>query len=258
MFLTKRQKITISSILLAVGLFFISILESNYQLFLLLFLVIGSYVLSLWSIYGDISRLELVSLFVLPVTLTLSFGLFLMEFQVSRQTTAILSLVYVVTMYTILLSENIFNVSTERNIPLVRAARTVGYLTSLFVAFAFYTLLFGIGLNNFLFAIITAFVGTLLFVQGFWQIELKATDTRKLVIYSACAGLLLGEFALAFSFWPLTPPKLGIALSAVLYILLGITQNISKNELAKRTVYEYLFVGGGVILLLILTTSWGV
>jgi len=161
-------------------------------------------------------------------------------------------------MYTILLSENIFNVSVERNIPLVRAARTVGYLTTLFVSFAFFTLVFGLGMNNFAFAAVSAIAGVLIFVQGYWQIELKETDTKKLVSFSLTAGLIIGEVALALSFWPLTPPKLGIALTATVYVLLGLIQHYVKENLNKRTVLEYLFVAAGVVLLLVLTTSWGV
>ena len=50
--------------------------------------------------------------------------------------------VYGVVVYINLLAENIFNVSAERNIPLLRAARTVGYLVTLFVSFALILFLF--------------------------------------------------------------------------------------------------------------------
>lgn len=258
MFLTKRQKISISSILLALGITLISVVGEENKLPLLSLVVLGSYFLSLWSIYDRFSVFELVSLFVLPVTLTLSFGLFLSQLEVSNGTIFILAVVYIVAMYTILLSENIFNVSVERNIPLVRAARTVGYLTTLFVAFAFFSLFFGLGLNNFVFAVASAVAGVLFFVQGYWQIELKETDTGKLISFSLTAGLITGEMALALSFWPLTPPKLGIALTATVYVLLGLIQHYVKENLNRRTVLEYLFVAAGVVLLLVLTTSWGV
>ena len=125
--LTKRQKIFISSILLAIGMYALPALDETTRLGLLSAIIVASYFLSVWSIYGEFSPFELVSLFVLPVTLAASFGLFLSQFEVNTSVRLILTLTFVVTMYTILLSENIFNVSTERNIPLVRAARTVGY-----------------------------------------------------------------------------------------------------------------------------------
>ena len=256
--LTKRQKITISSVLLAIGIFALPIIEGTNQLALLSAIVIASYFLSVWSIFGEFSPFEFVSLFALPVILTASFGLFLTQFEVTPGVRLVLSVIYVVTMYTILLSENIFNVSIERNIPLVRAARTVGYLATLFVSFAFFTLLFGLGLDNLVFAFVSTVVAILLFAQGFWQIELKDTDPRRLVYYSLIGGLVVGEIAWALSFWPLEPPKMGLAAAATVYVILGILQHHVRGDLNKRTLFEYIFVGAAVLLLLAISTSWGV
>ncbi|OGY27059.1 MAG: hypothetical protein A2Z11_00930 [Candidatus Woykebacteria bacterium RBG_16_43_9] len=256
--LTKRQKIAVSSGLLAISISLLPVIGDENRLPLLVLVIIASYFLSLWSIYGQFSFFELVSLFVLPVTLTASLGLFLSQFDISGGTRFILAMVYVVVMYTILLSENIFNVSVERNIPLVRAARTVGYLATLFVSFAFFTLLFGLGLNSIFFVLISAVVAGLLFTQAYWQIELKGTDPKKLIYFSALAGLIVGEVAAALSFWPLDPPKIGVAITAVVYVLLGIIQHHVRENLSQRTLVEYLFVAAGVVFLLIVTTSWGI
>ena len=256
--LTKRQKISISSILLAVGISFIPVIGDENKLPLLALAIAASYFLSLWSIYGQFSAFELVSLFVLPVTLTASFGLFLSQFEITAGSRFLLAIVYVVVMYIVLLSENIFNVSVERNIPLVRAARTVGYLATLFVSFAFFALLFGLGLENYVFVILAIVVSTLLFTQAYWQIELKDTDTTKLVYYSLVSGLITGEIAVALSFWPLDPPKIGVAITAAVYVLLGIIQHHIRADLNRRTVVEYLLVSSGIVFLLITTTSWGI
>ena len=256
--ITKRQKIAISSALLAVGISFLPAIGEENRLSALVVIVIGSYFLSVWSIYDRFSPFELVSLFSLPVILTASFGLFLSQFDVSVLTQIVLAATYVVAMYTILLSENIFNVSSERNIPLVRAARTVGYLSTLFVSFAIFTLLFGLGLNNFLFSVLVSVIAGLLFVQGVWQIELKDTDPRRLVYFSLVAGWVIGQVSWALSFWPLTPPKVGLAITAAVYVLLGIFQHYIRENLNKRTVVEYVFVAAAVVALLIITTSWGV
>jgi hypothetical protein len=101
-------------------------------------------------------------------------------------------------------------------------------------------------------------VSVLLFAQGFWQIELKDTDPRRLVYYSLVGGLIVGEIALALSFWPLEPPKVGLALAATAYVILGILQHHTRQDLTKRTLFEYIFVGFGVVVLLIVSTSWGV
>ncbi|HEX7455892.1 MAG TPA: hypothetical protein VF303_00275 [Candidatus Nanoarchaeia archaeon] len=256
--LTKRQKIAISSLLLASGIFALPVMEGTNQVVLLSAIVTASYFLSVWSIYAEFSSFELISLFVLPVILTATFALFLSGFQVSIGVRLILALIYVAAMYTILLSENIFNVSVDRNIPLVRAARTVGYLATLFVSFAFFTLLFGLGLNNLLFAIVATLVSSLLFAQGFWQIELKETNPVRLVYFSLVGGLIVGEVAWALSFWPLQPSKVGLTAAAAVYVILGVLQHHIRENLTRRTLFEYIFVGMSLVLLLIISTSWGV
>jgi hypothetical protein len=256
--LTKRQKIAISSVILATSLYFLPTIDPAKRTYFLLGIIFASYLLSVWSIYYQFAFFELVSLFVLPVTLTASFGLFLSRFATSQETRFILSLVYIGVMYTILLSENIFGVSIERNIPLVRAARTVGYLTTLFVSFSIFTLLFGLRLHFFVFAALAASVASLLFAQGLWQIELKETNLRRLVYFSLVAGLVVGEITLAISFWPLDPPKMGLAATAAVYVILGLLQHYIREDLTRRTLFEYLFVGASVVLLLAVSTSWGV
>ncbi len=256
--ITKRQKIAFSSLIIATSLFLIPVINPSFKVYLLFLIVIASYFLSIWSIYASFSGLELVSLFVLPVIFAASFALYIYQFPTTVGVRLLLSIVYVAVMYTILLSENIFNVSFERNIPLVRAARTIGYLSTLFVSFAFFTLLFGLGVNIFLFTVIAFLVSSLLLAQGLWQIELKDTNLKWVGIASVVGGFVIGEISLALGFWPLTPPKMGLALTAAIYLILGVLQHYMKEDLTVRAVFEYLFVGGALLTLLIVSTSWGV
>ncbi|OGY29256.1 MAG: hypothetical protein A3F35_00685 [Candidatus Woykebacteria bacterium RIFCSPHIGHO2_12_FULL_45_10] len=255
--LTKRAKIAISTVFLVVGLFLLPGMQPQYKVYSLVGLITLSYVLSAWSIFLDVSGLEFVTLFVLPVVLTASFGLFIFEFDPSPLLRALLSVTFGLVYYTILLAENIFNVSAERNIPLLRAANTVGYLTTLFVSFAVFSLLFSLGIDGYLFTIATFATGFFLLAQAFWQIKLEETDIRSLLRDSLVAALLLAEFAWILTFWPLPPAKLGLALAAMIYVLLGIIQHLIKEDLTNRSVGEYLFVALAVFLLLSATTSWG-
>jgi hypothetical protein len=255
---TKRQKISASALLLATGLFLLPTLDPNTRIYLLISIVLGSYLLSVWSIYDRFSLFEYLSLFVLPVFLTVSFALYLTQFATDLVGRVLLAAVYVAVMYTILLAENIFNVSAERNIPLVRAARTVGYISTLFVSFAFYTLLAGLKPQNFVFAISSLPIAFLIIAQGLWQIDLKATNLPRLFFLAGLAAIVLGQVALAFSFWPLEPPKMGLVLTAATYVLLGIFQHHILQDLTKRTVVEYIIFSGALGVLLLISTSWGV
>ncbi|MDP2720447.1 MAG: hypothetical protein Q8O75_00685 [bacterium] len=256
--LTKRQKISISSLILATGLFLLPEFNDTIRPLFIVAIIIASYFLSVWAIYGAFSPFELVSLFALPVILTASFGLYISQFAVTTGVRLSLVIIYIGLMYTILLSQNIFTVSVERNIPLVRAARTVGYLASLFVSFAFFSLIFGLGLPNLVFSFVAGTVSVLLFAQGLWQIELKGTNPVHLTYFSLLGGLILGEVSWALSFWPLDPPKVGLALAAAFYVVLGILQRHTLDNLNTRVTIEYLFVAIAVVIILIITTSWGI
>jgi len=258
MFLTKRQKISITTFLLTFSLLSVPIIDQNLKILFLAAIVCASYLLSIWSIFQDLKGIEFVILFVLPVLLTLSFGLFVLRFNPDITIRLLLALIYGFVIYTNLLVENIFNVSAERNIPLLRAARTVGYLVTLFVTFAFFSLLYSIGLEWWLFSLITFFVGGLIFAQAFWQIELEETSTQDLLVYSLVAGLLMSQLSAALSFWPLDPPKIGLALAAFVYVVLGLVQHAVQKDLTNRAAIEYIFVALSVFLLLVFTTSWGI
>lgn len=256
--LTKRQKITFTTIILSLGLFFFPLVDPKLQLYFLGSLVAGSYLLSVWSIFQELAGFEFITLFVLPVLLTLSFGLFIKQYGPIQELRLVLALVYGIVLYTSLLAENIFNVSAERNIPLIRAARTVGYLVTLFVSFAFFSLLFSLGLDWWVITLITFVVGTLLFAQALWQIELEEILSKQLIVHSLASGLVIAELAASLTFWPLGPARVGLALTGLVYVILGILQHMVKKDLTRRTTLEYVFLAFSIFLLLALTTSWGI
>ncbi len=255
---TKRVKISLITVLLSAGLFIFPLAQPEIKLYLLAGLVIASYLLSVWSIFKDLHGFEFITLFVLPVLLTLSFALFINQFNPKTEVRLLLSIVYGIVLYTNLLAENIFNVSAERNIPLLRAARTVGYLVTLFVSFAFFSLLYGLGLPWWALSLISFVIGTLLFAQALWQVELEQTLSQELIINSLVAGLIMSQLATALAFWPLDPPKIGLAMTAMVYVVLGIMQHMIDRDLTRRSAFEYVFLAFSVFLLLIVTTSWGI
>lgn len=246
----------ITSFLLSASIYFSSAAPEDLRIWLLAGIIAASYALSLWSLFRDVSGFEFLTLFVLPIFLTTSFAGFVYQFEPENLVRLVLCVVFGFVMYILLLSENIFNVSAERNIPLIRAANTVSYLGTLFVSFSIFSLLFGVGLDFWLFAALVATIGILLFTQALWKIELEETPSPHVTISSFVLGLVLGEIALAFSFWPLNPAKVGLALTAAVYVLLGILQHDVKKDLKKSTVLEYIFVGVAVMVFLLVTTSW--
>ena len=61
------------------------------------------------------------------------------------------------------------------------------------------------GLAFWPFVAIVTIIGVLLFAQALWKIELEETPSPDITVGSFVSGLILGELALALSFWPLNP-----------------------------------------------------
>ena len=271
---TKRQKITLTVTFLSLSLLYLPAIDlALYRQVWVFGILLASYLLSLWSLSTpklkdktqspirklvsyDLNGIELITMFVLPVLLTASFSLFFLIFLPNLLPRSGLVLSFGISLYIILLSENIFNVSAERSIPLLRAAQTVGYLTTLFVSFAFYSLLFSMGFDSWLIGLIVMASGTVLFAQAFWQIELKEVLSNELINAALVGGLVIGQIAVMLTFWPLRPLGAGLALTTIVYVVLGLLQHQIRERLNIQTAREYLIVGVAVFLLLILITSW--
>ena len=272
--LTKRQKIALTVTALSLALLYLPTIGlAIYRQLWVFGILVSSYLLSLWSLstprlkdktqspignllHYDLNGVELITMFVLPVLLSASFALFFLIFLPTLLPRILLIGSFAFSLYIILLSENIFNVSAVRSIPLLRAAQTVGYLSTLFVSFAFYSLLFSMGFDSWMIGLIVMASGTVLFAQAFWQIELKETLSNDLINAALVGGLAIGQIAVMLTFWPLRPLGAGLALTTIVYVVLGLLQHQIKDKLNVRTAREYLIVGVAVFLLLILITNW--
>ena len=254
--ISKRKKIAISSAVLSLMLFSIPFLTFKWSLGVFAILALASYGLSVWSLLIGLLGIEFITLFILPVLHATTFGLLFLQVDLSLFFKVLLTIVFGITLYIILLAENIYNVSAERSIPLLRAAHTVGYIVTLFVSFAFFSLLFGVGINLVLLTLISFVVGTLLFLQSFWQIDLKEFLSSEVLLTSVICSLILSEIIFVSSFWPFSPAAAGLASATGVYVLIGIINHKIKGDLSVRAVKEYLFVGIAVfILMLVLVNS---
>lgn len=271
--LTKRLKISISVVLLCAALWFLPNVNVVWRLWALLGTIFLSYLLSIWalatpkSLYKsivlrgkelsyEVKGIELVTLFSLPVVLTAAFGIYFFQFVPNRNVMILATLGYGVVLYVILLVENIFNVASERSIPLLRAAYTVGYLATLFVAFVFFSLLWGLGFDGWLIALISFVVSMVLFFQAIWQVKLKESLNSEITLHSLLLALAVAEISWMLSFWPLRPLTFGLDLTTAVYVLLGVDQHRLRGDLTKRTSLEYILVGVIVFILLLTITSW--
>lgn len=256
--LSKRHKIIITSIVLFLGFLFatqtINIIYRNY--YFIFGLAVLSYLLSLWSLWEGMTKLKAVVLLILPVFYCLGLTSFYFLFREVRWLTRIpMALFFGMSFYLLLLSQNVFNVAAQRTIPLYRAASSTGFVFTVFTCILLYVVIFSFELPFYWNAPLIALASFPLFLQTLWSVKMASIDSQT-VVYSVGLSLIIGECALALSFWPQIPFVRSLFLASIIYSLLGITLEFSRERLGKRVVAEYGVVGVGIFLFVFGITSW--
>lgn len=254
--LSKRQRIVIAATLITIGL--LSTQTINFQLLRYRF-IIGlsflAYLLSLWALKDGITKFKAIVLLILPTLFTLGVVSFYFLLPVRWLTRLPVALMFGLSFYSLLLSQNVFNVAAQRTIPLYRAASTVSFLFTLVTAFFLFNVVFSFKLFFYWNFILTFLISFPLILQILWAIQMDKL-TPQILIYTFVLSLVVGELSLALSFWPVIPTVLSLTLSTVLYVLLGITSHFLRGRINTRLVLEYLGVGVTVFLFTLFSTSW--
>jgi hypothetical protein len=255
--MTKRQKFVATSVLLAAGFFLTQFVDLQWKYQAIIGLTFLSVVFSFWSLAGGIGKDATSLTLVLPAFFTAGVGLFYFLLPSTLLTRVPILFLYAVGIYALLLTSNIYTVSTARTIALLRAAHAVGFLLTLVTGFLLFDTILSLrwsfwanGLGAFL-------VGFPLFLQGFWSTELERKLSGEVFYLALVFGLILGEIATALSFWPITVPVGALAWTTVVYIGLGLGQAKLQQRLFAKTVREYLLVGAAVFVTMFLTAKWG-
>lgn len=265
--LTKRQKIVSSSLILGVVFIFTTLSPHIFYKRYYLILVFGllSYLLSFWSLWEGYTKqsfatnkTKILTLFTLPTFFCIGIASFyfvlnpdyirwLTRLPVAGITSAFL--------YLILLSQNVFNVASQRTIPLYRAASTSSLLFTMLTAVLIFSVIYTLRLDFYLNALYILLVSFILSLCVLWSVEMDKLSIQ-IIIYSFIISILIGELAMSFSFWPITPLFWAISLATTLYILLGMIHHFLRDRLTQKLIGEYLWLGGIVLLVIITLTSW--
>ncbi|MBI4040043.1 hypothetical protein HY389_01670 [Candidatus Daviesbacteria bacterium] len=254
--LSKREKIIIASVVLSLGL----VSSTQYVPFYLtqryiIGLAAASFVLSLWALWEGITKTKALILLILPTLFTLALASFYFLLPVRWLTRIPVAVVFGLAFYSLLLSQNVFNVASIRTIPLYRAASTVTFLFTLITAYLLFNVVFSFEMIFFQNGVVVALLSFPLILQVLWSIEMESISVLVLV-YSAALSLVMGEVAVAISLWPISPTVASMVLATTLYMTTGITTHALKDRLSRTIVWEYVGVGGVVMLVALLSTSW--
>src|SRR3989344_2702681 len=244
--MSKRKRFIISSIICSLGFIGILLLPTNIRFLSIAMRGVLTLVLFGWSLKEGLGiNMTLVTL-ILPCLFTVSVGFFWFLLPKSILTYVIAILIYRFGIYALLLTANIYTVATIRTIALLRAARGVGFVLTLITFFLVFDTIISFRWPVYVSSFFVALLSLPLYLQGFWIITLEKYISKKLIIMTLIASLVMGEIAVSLFFWPATVVVASLFLTVSAYVLLGLGQSDLEDRLFIQTVREYLLVGAAV------------
>lgn len=254
--LNKRQKIIITTVVLTIGLISTQLVDFNLRFMFIASLGVLAYILSLWALWEGINWTKAIVLMILPVSYTLAVASFYFLLPVRWLTRLPVALVFGLTFYLLLLSQNVFNVASIRTIPLYRAASTAAFLFTLLSAFFIYNVVHAFNLLFIWNGVAVFLISFSLILQVLWSIKMEDKVSTAVFIQSFILSLVMGELAFSFSFWPMPTTIWSLSLSSAMYVILGLTTQSLRGRESKRVVWEYVGIGALVLSISFLLTSW--
>ncbi len=254
--LTKRRKFVITSLFLSLGFIMMNFLESEYRFWAIGILTGLTVILFFWSLAEGLGRDATLLTLILPAFFTLGVGVFWFLLPATVFARIPVIILFGLGIYALILTLNIYTVSAIRTIALVRAAKSVGFILTLFVSFLLLNAIFSLKAEVWIFVGLVILTSFLLFLQGLWVSKLERKISLTLIRYTAFFTLVIGEVAVALFFWPVTVVVGSLFLTVVMYVLLGLGQASLEGRLFSQTIRDYLMVAAVVFLVVILVTNW--
>ncbi|MEK7534580.1 MAG: hypothetical protein AAB600_04550 [Patescibacteria group bacterium] len=249
--ISKRQKFIISVISSSSLLFLAEQMLGKSGLYIAFFLSFFTIILLFLSVGKDLKNNFSPQILIAPFFYSLSFGLFYFLVPASFLTRLTMTSLYALGFYSLLLSVNIFVVSSIRTIALLSSARTVSFIITLLSYFFLTNVVFSMHLNVFFTLILVFAFSFPLILQSLWTYSLGSKFfSNSLWILSL--GICLVEVAAALWFWPILPTVIALFLTGFFYIIVGLSHVWLEKKLFKSIMWEYIWVGVLVFLVFIL------
>ena len=255
--LTKRQKFVISSLSLSLGFLAINLLDNQYRFWAIGGLTALTIIAFFWSLVEGLALDTTLLTLILPSFFTLGVGLFWFLLPSTIFAKLPVVILYGIGIYSLCLTSNIFSVSIIRTIALVRAAKGVGFVLTLFTFFLLFDAILSIRVRLEINALAISLVSLPLFLQGFWQTSLEKKLETKIIIFSLISTFGLIEIGTLLYFWPITVVVGSLFLTVSAYVLLGLGQASIEGRLFKQTARDYLVIATLVFISMFFVTHWG-
>ncbi|MFA5933363.1 MAG: hypothetical protein WCV81_03835 [Microgenomates group bacterium] len=251
----KRHKIILVSIILSLGLLSTQLVPVFLTNRFIVGLALLSFVLSIWALWEGLNSLKAIILMILPMAFTLAVASYYFLLPVRWLTRLPVAFAFGLVFYTLLLSQNVFNVASIRTIPLYRVASTTVFVLTLITAFMLFNVVFSLNLFFIWNGLAVFLIGFPLILQVIWSLDMEGISAF-ILVYSAVLALIIGEMAIALSFWPIAKPMSSLIVSTGLYVTLGIATHTLKERITEVDIWLFLGFGLGIFLIALITTSW--
>ncbi len=255
----KTKRFIVTSVVLSLGFLGINFLENQYRFVVIGVLTALTIILYFWSLFEGLDINATLLSVVLPCFFTLGVGLFWFLLPVSIFTRVPVLILYALGNYVLCSTSNIFVVSaTIRTIPLLRAAKGLGFILTLLVSFLLFDTVLSLKASVWVNMLLIFIICMGLFLQGFWTSNLEIKLNKNVLIYSVMSSLGVVQIAAILYFWPLTVISGSLFLTVAVYILLGLGQAHLEERLFKHIANDYLVVAALVLIVTTLfSTHWG-
>jgi len=239
--ISKRQKFIISVIILSLILFWSEQLFGKGGVYIAIFLSIAADLFVFWAIRKDLENNFSLQVFILPLFYTLACALFYFLVPARFLTRVGMTSLFALGLYSLLLSENIFIVSSIRTIALSASARTVSFIVTLLSYFFLANVVFSLHFNIFITLLLVFMFSFPLILHSIWTHTLER-DVKSNINWITLLAVCLVETAFVLWFWPSTPTIIALFLTCLFYILVGISQVWIEKRLFKGVMWEYVWV----------------
>jgi hypothetical protein len=250
--LTKRRKFVVVAVILSTSLLAIQQLTVEQRYIAIACLSVLSYVLTAWAMFKELRGPAWIVNMVLPTLYPTAVALFYFLLPQAAVTRFAVIVLFAVSMYALLLTANIFAVASIRTIQLLRAARAVGFLLAILTSALLYHVIFSLRLSVAYVAPLVSLVTYPLLLQSAWSYTLSERLKREF-LYALIGALMIGQLAMAISFWLIDPPLASVMLSMVMYVVAGLFQHEMEGRMFAKTVQE--FVGFAIIVFVVIATA---
>lgn len=256
--LTKRQKFVFIVILLSGGLFGAQFFSGINLLLIALCLALVTTIFLYFILKDDIRRVFYYPIFILPFLYTFSFTLFSLLIPPRFLSKFLITIVFSFGLYSLLLTQNILAVSSIRTISLLRSARIVSFVLTLFVLFFLINIIFTLRMPMYSMPFAVGSIFFLMSFQSLYAYSLDKSLLKDTCINAAFLFLAAVELSYILIIWPVNAAIFSIFLTGIFYMYSGLAHAWYEKRLFKSVLWEYIWVGFLSVLILVVFSKWGI